>query len=35
MKAAPPAELFPCRASDDITLVGIRPNGRAAVTVRF
>ena len=35
MKTDPPAELFPYRAGEDITLVGIRPNGVAAVTVRF
>jgi hypothetical protein len=31
----PPAELFPFKADGNITLIGIRPNGSAAVTVRF
>jgi hypothetical protein len=35
MKVEPPAELFPYPADEGVTLIGIRPNGAAAVTVRF
>lgn len=35
LRAEPPAELFPFKADADTTLIGIRPNGSSAVTVRF
>jgi hypothetical protein len=35
LKADPPAEAFAFAADADVTLVGIRPNGAASVTVRY
>ena len=31
----PPAELFPYEADEDVTLIGIRPNGEKDLTLRF